>query len=145
LILIYTAFLFFMRIALIRHEDHLLLALAGKHVQFKEFVASSLGSLSKLDFSAGAHIQPAPLPCKWQRTHQKVSCCFAHVAAAAGVVLQLFDCSQALAHSMAAMRQPSTPRPLHTLGRTSNVTSPHPRGQKLAFTSRINCIGCTRG
>ena len=28
------------------------------------------------------------------------------------------------AHSMAAILQPSTPRPLHKLGRTSSVTSP---------------------
>ena len=34
-----------------RYENPLLLALAAKHVQFKEFVASSLSSLGKLDFT----------------------------------------------------------------------------------------------
>jgi hypothetical protein len=34
-----------------RYENPLLLALAAKHVQFKEYVASSLASLAKLDFA----------------------------------------------------------------------------------------------
>jgi hypothetical protein len=35
----------------VRYENPLLLALAAKHVQFKEYVASSLASLAKLDFA----------------------------------------------------------------------------------------------
>ena len=81
-----------MRITLIRYENPLLLALAGKHVQFKEFVASSLGSLSKLDFAAALKsthsartiaIQMADDASKGERSLRACSCSNACCASAA--------------------------------------------------------------
>jgi hypothetical protein len=96
----YAAFLFAMRITLIRYENPLLLALAGKHVQFKEFVASSLGSLSKLDFAAALKsthsartiaIQMADDASKGERSLRACSCSNACCASAAMCKCQRFS------------------------------------------------------
>lgn len=89
-----------------RYENPLLLALAGKHAQFKESVASSLASLGQLDFTTAvqkAH-SARGLALQLAKEAPKGSCsapfcCFQNSLYAS--LLLLFRCSCALRNQVA--------------------------------------------
>jgi hypothetical protein len=89
-----------------RYENPLLLALAGKHAQFKELVASSLASLGQLDFTTAvqkAH-SARGLALQLAKEAPKGSCAapfcsFRNLFHAS--LLQLFSCSCALCNQIA--------------------------------------------
>lgn len=83
-------------LTLIRYENPLLLALVGKHAQFKKFVASSLGALSKLDF-----------PTALQNTHsaRTLSIQMAEDASKGALLVRACSCCSVLCGSVALRKR----------------------------------------